>query len=100
MIDITNSIPSGVSGDLGYSTLIVRVLDLSSTTPNDYTYYVLVSMLIYTCIYGQSPVPQEPGDETNEISSLATCTEFLSIRNITFHMYMLFIMIVVVLLVV
>ena len=42
-INITNSIPSGVSGDLGYSTIIVRVLDLSSTTQDDFTYYVLVS---------------------------------------------------------
>ena len=43
MINISNSIPSSVSGDLGYSTLIVRVHDLSSTTQDDFTYYVLVS---------------------------------------------------------
>ena len=42
MIDITNSIPSGISSDLGYSTLVVRVHDLSSAAQDDYTYYVLV----------------------------------------------------------
>ena len=42
MIDITNSVPSGVSGDPGYSTLIVRVHDLSSVMSDDYTYFVLV----------------------------------------------------------
>ena len=47
MINITNSIPSGVSGDLGYSTLIVRVHDLSSTMLNDFTYYVLVSTELF-----------------------------------------------------
>ena len=45
MIDITDSIPSGISSDLGYSTLIVRVHDLSSAMQDDYTYYVLVSAL-------------------------------------------------------
>ena len=43
-INITNSIPSELSSDVGYSTLIVRVLDLSSTTTDDYTYFVLVSV--------------------------------------------------------
>ena len=45
MINITNSIPSDISGDLGYSTLIVRVHDLSSITQDDFTYYVLVGIV-------------------------------------------------------
>ena len=44
MINITNSIPSGITSDLGHSTLIVRVLDQSSSTQNDSTYFVLVGL--------------------------------------------------------
>ena len=42
-ISVANSTPTGVDDTLGYSTIIVRVLDLSSATQNDSTYYVLVS---------------------------------------------------------
>ena len=42
-ISVANSTPTGVADTLGFSTIIVRVLDLSSATQNDSTYYVLVS---------------------------------------------------------
>ena len=42
-ISVASSIPTGVADTLGFSTIIVRVLDLSSATQNDSTYYVLVS---------------------------------------------------------
>ena len=49
IINITDSIPSDFDRNLGYSTLIVRVQDLSSKTPSDYTYYVLVWHNIIIC---------------------------------------------------
>lgn len=45
MIDITHSVPSNLSINLGYSTLIVRVQDKSSRKDNDFTYYTLVRMI-------------------------------------------------------
>ena len=45
MINITRSIPSDLSDDLGYSTLIVRVQDKSSMIENDFTYYTSVSTI-------------------------------------------------------
>ena len=48
MIDITHSVPSNLSINLGYSTLLVRVQDKSSMKDNDFTYYTLVRMIILT----------------------------------------------------
>ena len=43
MINISDAVPSSLTDDLGFSTLIVRVLDISSTALNDFTFYVLVN---------------------------------------------------------
>ena len=48
MIKITNSIPSGITGDPNHSTLIVRILDRSSSTQNDFTFFALVSSNLCT----------------------------------------------------